>query len=482
MTTAAWAIDSSRIIARGRPAPALQIIPFVGVDALAVFAAAATAVLVRYYLGGVFELSFYLRAGGATALFILAYAVLGLYSTTGLHPVAELQGIFRGTTLTILLLGTVTFFQRDAEAYSRAVLIGSWVLINVSVCLGRVVLRGYLSRCEWWGERAVILGAGSAGRAVAESLRLRPATGFRVVAILDDDFEKLERCRTMAPVTAPLIAAVTLAEEYGIRCAIVAMPNVPSAELTGIVERYASRFHHVYIIPDLFGISSLGVDARELGGILGVRVSHRLLHRTSQISKRVVDIAVASVGGVLLLPLFAVISMLIRATSRGPALYGHRRVGERGETFTAWKFRTMQDDSGEALRSYLEVHPELREEWERDQKLRDDPRITWVGRMLRRTSLDELPQLWNILRGEMSLVGPRPIVENEIERYGAKYSLYRRVRPGLTGLWQVSGRNNLPYAERVRLDEYYVRNWSIWLDLFILGRTLKVVLTGEGAY
>lgn len=482
MTSAAWAIDSTRINARARPAPALQMAPFIVADTVSVFLAAATAVLVRHYLGGVFELSFYLRASGATALFIVAYAILGLYPAIGLHPVAELQGIFRGTTLTILLLGTLTFFERDAEAYSRAVLLASWVLINIAVCLGRVLLRRYLSRCSWWGERAVILGAGSAGRAVAETLRLHPSTGFRVVAILDDDLEKLERSRTLAPVTAPLSAAVTLSGEFGVRCAIVAMPNVPSRDLTGIIERYASGFHHVYIIPDLFGISSLGVDALELGGILGVRVSHRLLHRTPQLFKRIVDFMAACIGGALLLPVFGAISILIRTTSRGPALYGHRRVGERGDAFTAWKFRTMQEDAGGVLRRYLEAHPELRDEWDRDQKLRDDPRVTWIGRILRRTSLDELPQLWNILRGEMSLVGPRPIIEEEVERYGSKYSLYRRVRPGLTGLWQVSGRNNLSYAERVRLDEYYVRNWSIWLDLFILGRTLKVVLTGEGAY
>jgi Undecaprenyl-phosphate galactose phosphotransferase WbaP len=260
------------------------------------------------------------------------------------------------------------------------------------------------------------------------------------------------------------------------------MPNVPSRELAEIVERYGSRFHHMYIIPDLFGISSLGVDARELGGMLGVKVSHRLLHRTPYLFKRTVDVAAACAGGALLFPLFAAVYTLIRLTSRGPALYGHRRMGERGATFIAWKFRTMVQNSDQALHPYLRQHPELHDEWERDQKLRHDPRVTWIGRILRRTSLDELPQLWNILRGEMSLVGPRPIVESEIDRYGPKYSLYRRVRPGLTGLWQVSGRNNLSYAERVQLDEYYVRNWSIWLDLYILSRTVGVVLTGEGAY
>jgi Undecaprenyl-phosphate galactose phosphotransferase WbaP len=470
MTTAACVVDLSRAVPRARRPFAFHILPFVAADAVAVYLAAAVTVLARYALGGEFELSFYLRMSGVTALFLVAYAILGLYPNVVLHPVVELQGIFRGTTLTILLLGTMTFFVRDAEAYSRAVLLASWVLIMVAVWFGRVLLREYLSRCEWWGERTVILGAGSAGRTVAEMLRQRPSTGLRVVAVLDDDAAKLDRIRDIAPVAAPLSAAVTLADDFGVRCAIIAMPNVPGRQLAEIVERYGSRFHHVYIIPDLFGISSLGVDARELGGMLGVKVSHRLLHRTPQLCKRIVDIIAACAGAI------------IRLTSRGPALYGHQRVGARGETFTAWKFRTMINNSEEALRHHLAEHPELGDEWRRDQKLRNDPRITWIGRILRRTSFDELPQLWNVIRGEMSLVGPRPIVENEIERYGPRYSLYRRVRPGLTGLWQVSGRNNLSYAERVHLDEYYVRNWSIWLDLYILSRTIKVVVTGEGAY
>src|SRR5207253_1271968 len=135
-----------------------------------------------------------------------------------------------------------------------------------------------------------------------------------------------------------------------------------------------------------------------------------------------------------------------------------------------------------ALFEHLTTHSALRQEWERDHKLKTDPRITWIGRFLRRTSLDELPQLWNALKREMSLVGPRPIVQDEIQRYGENFLLYKRVTPGITGLWQVSGRNNLPYEQRVSLDSYYVRNWSIWLDLYVLARTVKVVLNGDGAY
>jgi Undecaprenyl-phosphate galactose phosphotransferase WbaP len=176
------------------------------------------------------------------------------------------------------------------------------------------------------------------------------------------------------------------------------------------------------------------------------------------------------------------LAILVRLESPGPVFYGHRRIGRNHSSFCAWKLRTMQVSGDELLRKALAEDGALREEWLRDRKLRRDPRITRVGRFLRKMSLDELPQLWNVLRGEMSLVGPRPIVQEEVAAYGQNFSLYCRVTPGLTGLWQVSGRNAVSLHDRVRLDSYYVRNWSPWLDLHILARTAKVVLTGQGAY
>jgi Undecaprenyl-phosphate galactose phosphotransferase WbaP len=176
------------------------------------------------------------------------------------------------------------------------------------------------------------------------------------------------------------------------------------------------------------------------------------------------------------------IGLLVMLESPGPIFYGHHRVGRGQRKFRIWKIRTMKTNADELLRNVLAKDGNLREEWIRDRKLRNDPRITRVGRFLRKTSLDELPQLWNVLRGEMSLVGPRPIVEEEVAAYGQNFSLYCRVAPGLTGLWQVSGRNAVSRRDRVRLDSYYVRNWSPWLDLHILARTASVVLTGAGAY
>jgi len=181
------------------------------------------------------------------------------------------------------------------------------------------------------------------------------------------------------------------------------------------------------------------------------------------------------------LPLMVVIFVLLRRQG-GPVIYRHRRVGQNGRTFECLKFRSMIPHADRALRELLEEHPELRAEWLRDRKLRNDPRITGIGRFLRRTSLDELPQIWNVLRGEMSLVGPRPVVREELMRYGRCLPVYLSARPGITGLWQVTGRNDTDYRRRVALDVYYVRKQNLLLDLYILSKTTLVVLAGGGAY
>jgi Undecaprenyl-phosphate galactose phosphotransferase WbaP len=196
----------------------------------------------------------------------------------------------------------------------------------------------------------------------------------------------------------------------------------------------------------------------------------------------VFDLAVILLAAPYLLLFFVLISILIMLDSQGGALYGQTRIGRGGRRFKAYKFRTMVSKADQLLQQYLDNSPELRAEWLATHKLKNDPRVTRVGALLRKTSLDELPQFWNILIGEMSLVGPRPIVDAEIEKYGKCFDLYIQVRPGLTGLWQVSGRSDTTYERRVELDEYYIRNRSLKLDLRILWKTVFVVLRKDGAY
>jgi len=200
-----------------------------------------------------------------------------------------------------------------------------------------------------------------------------------------------------------------------------------------------------------------------------------------RVSKRVLDVLGVAVLAVVFAPLMLLVVMLLRRQG-GAVLYRHRRIGRGGQPFECLKFRTMVPDADCVLREILSEDPKLKAEWLRDHKLKDDPRVTAIGRLLRRTSLDELPQLWNVLRGEMSLVGPRPVVREELLRYGRAVGVYLAARPGITGLWQVTGRNDTEYHRRVALDVYYVRNQSLLLDLSILARTVLVVLDKTGAY
>jgi Undecaprenyl-phosphate galactose phosphotransferase WbaP len=201
-----------------------------------------------------------------------------------------------------------------------------------------------------------------------------------------------------------------------------------------------------------------------------------------RVLKRALDIALVLLAMPILLPLFLVIAAAVRLSSEGPIFFSHRRIRKYGAFFSMWKFRTMCVNSSEVLERHFQKHPEAREEWRIAHKLRHDPRVTRVGAFLRRTSLDELPQMWNVLRGTMSLVGPRPIVAAEVERYGPYFADYCQVKPGLTGLWQISGRSEVTYDERVQLDCRYVREWSLAGDLKILVQTLTKVANQDGAY
>lgn len=207
-----------------------------------------------------------------------------------------------------------------------------------------------------------------------------------------------------------------------------------------------------------------------------------LLTLSAERIKRVFDVALGSLLFLVSLPLAVLIAAAILMESGRPVFYAHTRIGKGGRSFRLWKFRSMVTNGDEALQRYLEQHPERAVEWLLSHKLKEDPRVTRVGRSLRKRSLDELPQFWNVLRGDMSLVGPRPIVAEEVLKQGHGFRLYSRVKPGLTGLWQVSGRNDTSYHKRVQLDSSYVCNWTPWLDLRILFRTILVVLHGHGAY
>jgi Undecaprenyl-phosphate galactose phosphotransferase WbaP len=254
-----------------------------------------------------------------------------------------------------------------------------------------------------------------------------------------------------------------------------------AAATLGLIERFVDGYTNVLVIPELFNLAHFGAPTRYLGGALGIEVRRQLLLRGPRAAKRVIDLALTSIGLLLILPILVGVGLAIAFDSRGSVFYRQKRLGQDGVRFRAFKFRTMYQDAERRLTELLARDENMRIEYEQFHKLNDDPRVTRVGRFLRKYSLDELPQLWNVLVGDMSLVGPRPYLEREIPDMEQKEAIILRVKPGITGIWQVTWRNESTFEQRVQLDVEYVRNWSPWLDIYILARTVPVVLGGTGS-
>jgi Undecaprenyl-phosphate galactose phosphotransferase WbaP len=434
----------------------------------------------KYTFNSDLDIKFYLESFPAILIFMVAFFSQGLYPALLLHPAEEMRRVFHSITAVFLVLVSATFLRKSGSDYSRYVLLLTWALGTPAVLLGRRLIRRFLGKKSWWPVSAVLLGAGPAAQELARRLN-HTRLGLRVAGVLHEG-PVSSWDRDLPPVVGHLSDAPLICKQGFARYAIVAMPHLGQEEIRQIIQDYCSSFHRILIVTDLFGICCLGISPREVGGQLGLEIPQRLRFPISKLVKRSLDILVSATLLLLLVPLFLLICVAIKINSKGAVFFGHRRYGREGKSFRALKFRTMVTNADRILETHLRQHPELLSEWQRDHKLKDDPRITGVGRWLRRYSLDELPQLVNILVGDMSLVGPRPIVESEIARYAASYDLYTRVLPGLTGLWQVSGRNNTTYKERVLFDEYYIRNWSIWMDIYILTCTFQAVLHARGAY
>jgi undecaprenyl-phosphate galactose phosphotransferase len=272
---------------------------------------------------------------------------------------------------------------------------------------------------------------------------------------------------------------------FRISTVIIAIPSLSVdklAELTNNIQKYTKN---ILLIPDVKGVALTNTELYHLfmQQLFLLKINNSLKSPFNRLNKRAFDMVLSILMLPLLLLVIGILGLLVKLDSPGPVFYRHTRIGRNGKSFGVFKFRSMHVDSRERLYKILGTDPRLKQEWETYYKLKNDPRITRMGKFLRRTSLDELPQIFNVLQGEMSLVGPRPVLKEEIAKYYKEFAdYYHLVRPGITGLWQVSGRNDVNYFMRVRLDAWYVLNWSVWLDIVILFKTFNVVLKKEGAY
>lgn len=451
------------------------------VDLIVFTACCAAAVYLWMVIERQIEPAMYISLWPVIAVFLGASAAMKLYPGVGNHPVEEFRRQALIISLVFLVFGTGTFMFKQGPTYSRAVFLIAWALSVVAVPVARTVVKLLCKRASWFGYPAVIFAKPGTADRVAGQLARNPNLGLRARAIVSEDLGAPKAIAGVPVIDLPGLTHV-LREAGRVPYALVATEGVSPERLKDLLSGPLQAFRHVILIPDLPLPSTLWMTGRDLGGVLGLEVEHRLLDPGRRTLKRGLDLLALTVLFPLFLPVLLVLAVAIKLDSRGPVFVRLRRVGYNGRLFNQLKFRTMVVDSDRVLREALASDVAKAAEWEKTQKLKEDPRLTRVGKWLRRSSIDELPQILNVLAGQMSLVGPRPITTAETARYAELVSLYTKVVPGLTGLWQVSGRNELDYDQRVQLDAYYVRNWSVWLDLYIAIKTVWVVLTGKGAY
>ncbi|MDR0400156.1 MAG: undecaprenyl-phosphate galactose phosphotransferase WbaP [Treponema sp.] len=414
-------------------------------------------------------------------VFILFFQANGLYPGIALAPSEELRHF---TVSSVLAHGGIIFSRyiedQEFDAISIAFII-SFACSPVILILIRDIISRLLSRLRLGTIPAVIFGSGPAATSLVDRLLESRHVNYVPVLILDDlrDTEHKDEYRGI-PIIHDTSTAPEIVRCFKIRMAFVAMP--PNEDITHLLNYSVSAFRYSVLIPGLYNFTNIWMSVRDFDGVLGFVTSHKLRMSWNLAIKRLMDLSIVIIGGIIILPLLLFIALLVKMSSPGPILYWHRRLGKNHTYFNAYKFRSMVNNSQEVLEKLLDGSPELRKEWELNHKLKNDPRVTPVGRFLRRTSFDEFPQIINILKGEMSLVGPRPVVDGEVEKYGKNFDFIFSVKPGLTGLWQVSGRSDTDYVERVAFDTYYLQSWSVWLDLWVVLKTFDVVIRGKGAY
>ena len=410
-------------------------------------------------------------------IWTLASIITRLLPGWGLGVVDELRKTQGSLFIMFATLLLVSFFTRRSLGGSRIIFLATYLFSALLLPFARALVRGVIIRMGMWGVPVAIYGDRESVCLVIDALRAEPGLGYIPSAIFTND----------APL-GNVISGVSVVGHlrnttYRTPVAIMALAQASRHQLIDTLEGPLEVYRRVILIPDLKEAPSLWVVPRDLQGILGLEITKNLLNPFARVFKRTMDLALVLLTAPLWVPLMAVLYLMIWLEDRHNPMFLQPRIGRGGGMFRTAKFRTMVPDAEQVLQQALKKDPALRAEWEANFKLRKDPRITKVGNFLRKTSLDEIPQLLNVLRGTMSLVGPRPLPAYHFNDLPEQVRFLRhKVQPGITGLWQVSGRSEAGTEGMEKWDPYYVRNWSVWLDIVILARTFKAVFCAQGAY
>lgn len=391
--------------------------------------------------------------------------------------------IFKINFYATAALVVMMYASNIAATTSRLFTFLMWVLTFIFIVLFRFVVKKVLAKFHLLEKPILFMGAGKTAKLILKYFQDDAGMGYQFVGYLEDRQPEPEIAKNYTYLGTFADAEKVIAES-GLQSVVIMAPGLNDAEVQQLIYRLQPLVKEISYIPDMGSMPLASFDVESLidGHVVLFKVRNNLASGYNEALKQVFDFVCTLIGTICISPLLLIIALWIYHDSPGPIIFKHIRVGKNGELFPCYKFRSMCVDADKKLEELLKTNPAAKAEWERDFKLKDDPRITKSGAFLRRTSLDELPQIFNVLRGEMSLVGPRPIISEEIPRYGKYIEDYYMVHPGITGMWQTSGRSDIDYGERVQMDTWYVRNWNVWFDVVLLWRTFKAVVSKKGAY
>ncbi len=416
-----------------------------------------------------------------TVVLLITYKLEGVYNQPrGRSWLNEVYSIVSGTTTGIIIMVVIFFFYRPLF-YSRLIFIYAATFVLLLLSFSRLVKSIILSQLRKRGfgvRKLLIVGAGEVGRTIMRTIVALPELGYQVVGFVDDNPEKGQSDIGSFKGLGSLDNLPRIIQEEVIDEVVITLPWMYHRKILSIMAQCQRQQVRARIVPDLFQMSLSRVDVDDLGGIPMIGVREISISGWKLVLKRALDVTFALWGLILLSPLMALIALFIKLDSPGPVFFKQVRVGKGGRQFALYKFRSMREGAEKEQEKLADLNEAIGPIF----KMRDDPRLTRLGKILRRISLDELPQLYNVLRGEMSLVGPRPPLPSEVEQYQEWHKRRLDASPGMTGLWQVSGRSGLSFDEMVLLDIYYIENWSPALDSMIFLRTIPRAILGDGAY
>lgn len=395
-----------------------------------------------------------------------------------------IKNIFYANFYSIIAVIFILYLiHEDVSQISRLYVVSLFILTFVCICLIRQILIYICNRLDVLKEPVIFIGGGKVTETVIKFYNNNNCFGIKVVGIIDDDF-KSEYLKVKYPLLKGIDKSAEYIKKSGVRTVIIAKTRLDKNSLIELITNIQSIVRNVSFIPDIIGTPIANLDIRRIyrEDIVLLNVKNNLAYFRNRLLKRIFDLVMGLIICIPAVPILILCYFWVKFDSKGPVFFNAKRIGKNGKEFTCYKFRSMYINSDEILNDYLNKNPEAKKEWDEFKKLHDfDPRVTKAGKIMRKTSLDELPQLLNVLKGEMSLVGPRPYLPREIEDMGDYYKIIIQTVPGITGYWQVNGRSDVTFDGRLKMDNWYIHNWSVWIDMVLLFKTIKAVFFSKGA-